>query len=91
MASSTLKRWLRPEVYPLFAAVGVAVGICGMQLTRNICTNPEVRVTKQNRAAGVLNNFEEGEKYAEHSLRKFVRNKPPEIMPSVNRFFSSPN
>ncbi|CBI27548.3 hypothetical protein AAG906_004240 [Vitis piasezkii] len=91
MASSTVNRWLRPEVYPLFAAVGVAVGICGMQLVRNICTNPEVRVTKQNRTAGVLENFEEGERYAEHRLRKFVRNKEPQIMPSINKFFSDPN
>lgn len=44
-------------VYPLFAAVGVAVGICGLQLVRNICINPEVRVIKENRAAGVLENF----------------------------------
>ncbi|KAF5443509.1 hypothetical protein F2P56_036059, partial [Juglans regia] len=91
MASSAVNRWLRPEVYPLFAAVGVAVGICGMQLVRNICTNPEVRVIKEKRAAGVLENFEEGEKYKEHGLRKFVRNKSPEIMPSVNKFFSNPN
>ncbi|ESW35718.1 hypothetical protein PHAVU_001G258900 [Phaseolus vulgaris] len=84
-------RWLKPEVYPLFAAVGVAVGICGMQLVRNITTNPEVRVTKQNRAAGILENFEEGEKYSEHSLRKYVRGKNPQIMPSVNNFFSEPS
>ncbi|KAI3520808.1 hypothetical protein L1887_10260 [Cichorium endivia] len=90
MASSTLKRWLRPEVYPLFAAMGVALGICGMQLVRNISGNPEVRVTKENRAAGILDNFVEGEKYAEHRLRKFVRNKSPEIMPSVNSFFTDP-
>ncbi|XP_060193767.1 uncharacterized protein LOC132623083 [Lycium barbarum] len=90
MASSTLKRWLRPEVYPLFAAVGVAVGICGMQLVRNISGNPEVRVTKENRTAGVLDNFSEGEKYSEHALRKFVRNKSPEIMPAINGFFSDP-
>lgn len=77
-------------MYPLFASVGVAVGICAMQLVRNITTNPEVRVTKENRAAGVLNNFEEGEKYAEHGLRKFVRNRQPQIMPSVNNFFSDP-
>jgi hypothetical protein len=31
------------QVYPLFAATGVAVGICAMQLIRNITTNPEVR------------------------------------------------
>ncbi|CAL9050912.1 unnamed protein product [Musa banksii] len=66
-------RWFRPEVYPLFAAVGVAVGICGFQLIRNICINPEVRINKEGRAAGVLENYAEGEKYAEHSLRRFVR------------------
>lgn len=50
----------------------------------------KLRVTKENRAAGVLDNFSEGEKYAEHALRKFVRNKSPEIMPSINGFFSDP-
>ncbi|KAB5537778.1 hypothetical protein DKX38_015311 [Salix brachista] len=95
-------RWLRPEVYvlppsgfryayPLFASVGVAVGICGMQLVRNITTNPDVRVTKENRTAGVLDNFKEGEKYAEHGLRKYVRNRTPQIMPSINGFFSDPD
>ncbi|MED6195196.1 hypothetical protein PIB30_035716 [Stylosanthes scabra] len=84
-------RWLRPEVYPLFASVGVAVGICAMQLVRNITTNPEVRVMKEKRSAGVLENFEEGEKYSQHSVRKFVRNKTPQIMPSINKFFSDPN
>ncbi|KAI4336081.1 hypothetical protein L6164_014655 [Bauhinia variegata] len=83
-------RWLRPEVYPLFAAVGAAIGICGFQLVRNILINPEVRVNKEGRAAGVLENFAEGEKYAEHGLRKFVRNRAPEIMPSINNFFSDP-
>ncbi|XP_010272106.1 PREDICTED: uncharacterized protein LOC104607987 [Nelumbo nucifera] len=88
--ASSVNRWLRPEVYPLFAAVGVAVGICGFQLVRNICINPEVRVSKETRAAGVLENFSEGEKYAEHTLRKFVRNRTPEIMPSINNFFTNP-
>ncbi|KAF9623283.1 hypothetical protein IFM89_000772 [Coptis chinensis] len=90
MASSTVNRWIRPEVYPLFAAVGVAVGICAFQLVRNICTNPEVRLTKENRAQGVLDNFSEGQKYAEHGLRKFVRNRAPEIMPSINDYFTNP-
>ncbi|KAH7858721.1 hypothetical protein Vadar_027152 [Vaccinium darrowii] len=87
MASS---KWIRPEVYPLFAAVGTVVGICGMQLVRNICTNPEVRVNKQNRAAGVLENFEEGKRYKENPVRKFVRGKRPEVMPSLNKFFADP-
>lgn len=50
-----------------------------------------VRVSKETRAAGVLENFAEGEKYSEHFLRKFVRNKAPEIMPSINSFFTDPN
>ncbi|KAK1271454.1 hypothetical protein QJS04_geneDACA014073 [Acorus gramineus] len=91
MASSSLNRWLRPEAYPLFATVGLAVGICGMQLIRNISTNPEVRVTKANRTAGVLENFEEGERYAQHGFRKFLRTQVPEVMPSINKFFSNPN
>ncbi|CAL1406446.1 unnamed protein product [Linum trigynum] len=83
-------RWLRPEVYPLFAATGVAVGICAFQLIRNISGNPEVRVKKDNRAAGVLENFAEGERYSQHALRRFVRDRAPEIMPKLNSFFSDP-
>ncbi|CAL9755876.1 unnamed protein product, partial [Musa acuminata subsp. burmannicoides] len=127
--ASMASRWFRPEVYPLFAAVGVAVGICGFQLVRNICINPEVRsiqistklgcnilfvnfvtiyssflscfryecasdefrINKEGRAAGVLENYAEGEKYAEHSLRRFVRNRNPEIMPAINSFFTNPS
>ncbi|KAK4258180.1 hypothetical protein QN277_007653 [Acacia crassicarpa] len=84
-------KWIRHEVCPLFAAVGVAVGICGMQLVRNMTTNPEVRVTEEKRAAGVLENFAEGEKCSQQFLRGFVRNKSLEIMPSINKFFSDPN
>jgi hypothetical protein len=43
-SASWSKRWLRPEVYPLFLATGVAVSICAMQLIRNITGNPEVRL-----------------------------------------------
>lgn len=48
------------------------------------------RVSKENRAAGVLDNFAEGEKYKENFLRKYVRNKHPEIMPGINKFFTDP-
>ncbi|KAK4402686.1 hypothetical protein Sango_1009300 [Sesamum angolense] len=83
-------RWMKPEIYPLLVPVGFAVGICGMQLIRNICTNPEVRVTKENRAAGVLENYEEGEKYADHAFRKYLRGQRPQIMPGINSYFSKP-
>ncbi|GJN12231.1 hypothetical protein PR202_ga30524 [Eleusine coracana subsp. coracana] len=78
------------QVYPLFAATGVAVGICAMQLIRNITTNPEVRVTKENRAAGILENFDEGKRYSRHGFRQFIDGKRPEIMPGLNSFMADP-
>ncbi|XAR64439.1 hypothetical protein NMG60_11024778 [Bertholletia excelsa] len=73
-------KWIRPEIYPLLFPVGVAVGLCCMQLVRNITTNPEVRVKKENRSAGVLENFEEGKRYKEHGVRKFVLSQQSENM-----------
>ncbi|KAJ0094665.1 hypothetical protein Patl1_16862 [Pistacia atlantica] len=84
-------KWIRPEVYPLLGALGAAVGMCSFQLVRNICINPEVRLLKEKRSAGVLDNFEEGKRYAEHGLRKFVHQRAPQIMPSINNFFSNPD
>ncbi|MCL7030443.1 hypothetical protein MKW94_006447 [Papaver nudicaule] len=44
MASSNfMKRWVRPEVYPLLLPMVTVVGLVSMQLIRNITTNPEVR------------------------------------------------
>ncbi|KAL6523419.1 hypothetical protein OROGR_017022 [Orobanche gracilis] len=86
-----MSKWVKPEVYPLFAATATVLGICSMQLIRNISSNPEVRVLKENRAAGILENFEEGKKYKEHALRRFLRGRRPEIMPKINGFFSDPN
>ncbi|XP_061355475.1 uncharacterized protein LOC133299999 [Gastrolobium bilobum] len=83
-------RWIRSEVYLLFAAVGAVLGICTLQLVRNIWTNPEVRLSKEKRSAGVLENYAEGEAYAEHGLRKFLRKRDPQVMPSLNKFFSDP-
>ncbi|KAF1870943.1 hypothetical protein Lal_00015243, partial [Lupinus albus] len=56
-----------------------------------LATASDPRVNKVNRAAGVLDNFAEGEKYAENFLRKFERNREPEIMPSLNRIFTDPS
>ncbi|CDP19974.1 unnamed protein product [Coffea canephora] len=81
-------RWIKPEVYPLMAAMSFVTGMCIFQLTRNVLLNPDVRVDKAHRKTAVLENQEEGEKYAQHSLRRFLRTRPPEIMPSINRFFA---
>ncbi|OAY56949.1 uncharacterized protein LOC110609431 [Manihot esculenta] len=81
-------RWMRPEVYPLLGAMAFVTSLCTFQLTRNVFLNPEVRINKSHRLAGVLDNEEEGEKYAQHGLRKFLRTRRPEIMPAINRFFT---
>ena len=31
-----------PQVSPLFVAIGLAVGICGYSVARNLMTNPAV-------------------------------------------------
>ncbi|CAL0318750.1 unnamed protein product [Lupinus luteus] len=81
-------RWMKPEVYPLLAAMTFVTSMCVFQLTRNMLQNPDVRINKTRRSMGVLDNKEEGEKYAEHGFRKFLRTRPPEVMPSINHFFS---
>ncbi|RLN34790.1 hypothetical protein C2845_PM03G25530 [Panicum miliaceum] len=72
------------QVYPLFATTGVAVGICVMQLVRNITTNPEVRVTKENRAAGVLDNHDEGRRYSQHGARRFCLSQRRDYMSALD-------
>ncbi|XP_066393765.1 uncharacterized protein [Miscanthus floridulus] len=84
-------RWVRPEVYPLFATTGVAVGICVMQLVRNITTNPEVRVTKENRAAGVLDNHDEGRRYSQHGVRRFWLSKRRDYMQAMDNVPTDPS
>ncbi|KAI3439492.1 uncharacterized protein J3R85_004694 [Psidium guajava] len=81
-------RWVKPDVYPLLAAMTFVTGLCIFQLTRNVVLNPDVRINKKHRGMAVLDNAEEGRKYAEHGLRKFLRARPPEVMPTINHFFS---
>uniref|UniRef100_A0A6N2MZN3 Uncharacterized protein n=2 Tax=Salix TaxID=40685 RepID=A0A6N2MZN3_SALVM len=76
---------------PLVAAMTCVASMCVFQLTRSVFMNPDVRINKANRRMGVLENKEEGEKYAEHGLRRFLRTRPPEIMPAINHFFSEDN
>ncbi|KAI3777019.1 hypothetical protein L1987_46812 [Smallanthus sonchifolius] len=83
-----MPRWVRPEVYPLMAAMTFVTSMCVFQLTRNVFMNPDVRVNKEHRTTAVLENHDEGQKYAEHGFRRFLRTRPPEVMPTVNSFFS---
>uniref|UniRef100_A0A7N0RI98 Uncharacterized protein n=1 Tax=Kalanchoe fedtschenkoi TaxID=63787 RepID=A0A7N0RI98_KALFE len=83
--------WFRPEIVPLLVPLTFVACLCGFQLTRNVFMNPDVRVNKEHRQLGVLENEDEGEKYAEHGLRRFLRTRPPEIMPALNKIFAGPS
>ncbi|XP_074570230.1 uncharacterized protein LOC141826826 [Curcuma longa] len=83
-----MARWIKPEVYPLMAAMGFVGTMVVFQLTRNVLMNPDVRINKTNRSMAVLENAEEGEKYARHGFRKFLSQRRPEVMPALNSFFS---
>ncbi|CAK9261375.1 unnamed protein product [Sphagnum jensenii] len=83
------KRWIKPEIFPLFAAMGAALGICGFAIARNIAINPDVRISKEDRAAGILDNYKEGKTYKDHGLREYLKDCSPEIMPVLNRYFSA--
>ncbi|KAL6139904.1 hypothetical protein ACLB2K_058205 [Fragaria x ananassa] len=82
-------------------AVGTAIGFVVMlrapkpararptaSATAAELTPMAVRVNKAHRRMAVLDNEEEGEKYAEHGLRKYLRTRRPEVMPTINHFFS---
>ncbi|XP_006657932.1 uncharacterized protein LOC102705450 [Oryza brachyantha] len=83
-------RWLKPDVYPLIAAMSFVTGLCTFQLTRNVFMNPDVRVNKNNRQSAVLENATEGERYSQHAFRRFLATQRPEVFPAANRFFAGP-
>ncbi|KAL5724836.1 hypothetical protein ACHQM5_008047 [Ranunculus cassubicifolius] len=82
-------RWLRPEVYPLLGAMTFVTSMVAFQLTRNVLLNPAVRVDKKLRKTAILENEKEGEKYAQHRFRKFLRTQSPEVMTTLNQFFAT--
>ncbi|KAH7440086.1 hypothetical protein KP509_04G090600 [Ceratopteris richardii] len=77
------------HVYPLFAAIGAALGICGFSIGRNLASHPDVRINKADRQAGYLENFKEGEQYYQNALRKFVDGRTPHIFPGLNESLGS--
>lgn len=66
-------KWVKPEVYPLFFAIAAAVSLSGFAVGRNLATNPDVRISKDGRSAGVLENYKEGKTYHDHWFRRWIK------------------
>lgn len=90
MASANFwKTWVRPEVYPLFFAIGGGCGLCVFMCSRTLMHNPDVRVMKPDRTAGVLEEdrfYKEGEFFHNHAIRRFLGSGDvsKEIFASIN-------
>ncbi|CAL9755711.1 unnamed protein product [Musa acuminata subsp. burmannicoides] len=71
-ASSSSSSSSSRSAYPLSAAVGFDKCFW-YRIYHFRYLNPFVMVNKAGRTSGVINNHEEGHRYAEHGLRKFLR------------------
>eukprot|EP00959_Pyramimonas_sp_CCMP1952_P452726 9467070-Pyramimonas_sp.AAC.1 len=79
--------WVRPEVYPIAAALGAAVSLCGFMCTRTMMCNPDVRIAKSDRGLGLLEDdrfYKEGESFNNHAVRRWARTVPAQLMPGLN-------
>jgi hypothetical protein len=87
MSASFYKTWVRPEVYPLVATMTAAVALCTFQCTRSLVSNPDVRVSKADRSASVLEDerfFKEGESFFNHRVRRFAQSTKASLYPGIN-------
>ncbi|KAL5219493.1 hypothetical protein ABZP36_020177 [Zizania latifolia] len=72
--------------------MSLAMGMVVFQLTRNIYTNPDVKISKRNRMNAIpSDDTTEAERYSMHGFRRFFGRRRPEVMPSINSFFSKPS
>lgn len=84
------KSWFRPppEIYPLLVPIAFACGLCGWVLVRKVSTDPGITINKERRSEGMSDEQKKGERYKLHGLRKWLHEHPPEIMPTLNKYFS---
>ena len=76
--------WVKPDVYPLFAALGAGIVAMTVRLTQWNTMSTEPRWNKAARIEGELCTEKQGMAYREHFVRRFVRGKASEIVPGLN-------
>jgi NADH-ubiquinone reductase complex 1 MLRQ subunit len=43
VAGTSKWKWVKPDVYPLIAALGVGISFLGYSVVHNFSTNPDIR------------------------------------------------
>ena len=68
------------QAYPIFVAIGGACIMCAAQCGRQLMSSPDVRISKSERALGVLEDkrfTKEGAEFREHGLRRCAPSPRP--------------
>ncbi|GBG58939.1 hypothetical protein CBR_g24290 [Chara braunii] len=73
MSGSAFK-WVKPDVYPLLAALGVGLTFLAYQSARALTKNPDVTWDKEKRRTAEIDE-REGKEYRQGAFRKFVKSK----------------
>ncbi|KAK9906466.1 hypothetical protein WJX75_002398 [Coccomyxa subellipsoidea] len=76
-------RWVRPDVYPLFAAVGIGVTAAAVIMSRKLTADPSVTMWRSKRGQEV--DEDQAAKYNDNMLRRLVHGRPIAILPDFNR------
>ncbi|CAL8462600.1 g2133 [Coccomyxa elongata] len=72
-------RWIRPDVYPLFAAVGIGVAAAAVIMSRKLTADPSVTMWRSKRGEDVDEAL--AKKYNDNWLRRSVHGRPIAILP----------
>jgi len=89
---SWTKTWIKPEVYPLFASMAVALGTCTLFCTRQLFTGPDVFINKKHRKSGYPTEHYDteayGKQYKDHAVRRFAHGQSISIFGGLNSTMS---
>merc|ERR1711990_196838 len=85
---SFVQRWVKPEVYPLFAAIGAGIVLCGSYCGRLAFVNPDVFLNKTHRSSGEPYEYYDmdayGRGYRNHSIRTFFQGHNGSVFGGLN-------
>ena len=70
--------WLKdPSTYPIIGVMGFAVSMVTCVGTYFLLNEPDVHLNKEDRKNPIPNNYEEGSRWNNHGLNRFLGGKDP--------------